>query len=540
MRVGVTRIIAVLLAALALWCGLPTEHGLRRWTFDETRPLRFRDDMERGFYWGRRALDEGYLALYDTMRNQDRYDAVWLDYAPLRLAVMTLWAKIDAGAFPDLAEYQNTFEFAKPVLWFNTTIELIAAIGMFMLVRHWCVRSSTSPPTRWTGTTRGLIAAMLLWLNPASLISAYGWATWDIWVVAFYVWAVYLACADRWWLAGLVIAIGAMFKGQILAVSVVLIVWPLVRWKWREALYLLGGLVFGTAIVVSPWMLRRIEGGINWWSIAWVTLIVLGVMGANAFLATRKQWRPWFAPASGAIVGVAILLCMPLWDASDAWYQCGFAFGTHHFDRMTVGLPNNLPALLDKRFEFGGTTDMYYVVFSAFGIDVTLKALLRGTFVLLTIACGIAAARHDRRDDPRFAVAIVTPWLLFFVFPLQIHERYLLFAAACSACFVVAGWGPTLAGVFLSLVSACSTLAVLLKPDRVAAFRHEAPESVFVQNADALRAFTVGLHPDIAWAVLVATGALLYLSFTRSRRDETRRIRSTDPEPAGSVPSPRD
>src|SRR6266566_3801061 len=83
---------------------------LRRWTWDETRHVRFQHDIVNGFYWGsetltearRLSLDEssadswaaffrGYFALYDRVKRDAYENDYGLDYPPLRLLAMSVW-----------------------------------------------------------------------------------------------------------------------------------------------------------------------------------------------------------------------------------------------------------------------------------------------------------------------------------------------------------------------------------------------------------------------------------------------------------------
>ena len=607
--VGVTIVIAA--ALFGIWIGLPIEGGLRQWVFEQTRPIRFREDTQRGFMWGRRAVDEGYLSLYDTMAKQRAADELWLDYAPLRLGVMRVWAGINETRFPGVKKYENTFAFARPVLWFNTAIELAGCLGILLLVRHWVIRRAITPAVEDLGATRnwrwrfvrrpvvqtvrashwtdgvipGVIAAMLMWFNPASLISAYGWPTWDVWVVPFFIWAVYLACTDRWLAAGAVMAAGALFKGQLLIVAGLFVVWPMcagapgrllllagamivlmaVRamtagWistaahaaglavvaamavlvclgaDWRALLRFACGFVAVLGVIVSPWMLRdAATGGVRSLAVAFVIVAIAGTAALLVLGVRRKRLsRPMAITLGLGSIGVILLACMPVLGASSAWLACGWLYGTEHFDRLIVGLPNNLPALLNKRFGFDNTRDVRYVVFTlpdhAFwglplrGAAVTLKELLKAIFVMTMVPCFIAAAWHARRNDPRFLVAITTPWLLFFCLPLQIHERYLLFAAGAATCLVAVSAGMTLMGLLLSVLSCAMTLTVLLNPSRRTYYAYENPTSVFVTHGDAMRENLYRLHPDTAWLLLLAAAMFLYMAITPSRsRERTAR-----------------
>jgi hypothetical protein len=277
-------------------------------------------------------------------------------------------------------------------------------------------------------------------------------------------------------------------------------------------------------------MLRdKVTGDVRRAALVWVLAVARGfAVGVWAW----KRWLKWPLPAWGNLgvawaisVGLALLLYMPLFDASDAWFQCGWNFGTRHFNRLIVGVPDNLPALLRYRFNFSDReTETIVLTIPAqlqFGwphepIYVSLRTLMQAIFVLLMLPCAAAAAWHASRNDKRFLIAMTTPWLLFYCLPLQIHERYLLFFAGASACLIAVGLGPLLLHVFLSLVTFASVLFLLLKPERRASWAFEKPDSMFITNGDAWRAWIGATHPDLAWAVLFCAVICLYWAFTPS------------------------
>src|SRR5947199_7873283 len=83
---------------------------LRRWTWQETKHVRFQHDIVNGFYWGSETLAEGrklspdapdswfaffrgYFALYDRVKREAYEGDYGLDYPPLRLLAMSIWAR---------------------------------------------------------------------------------------------------------------------------------------------------------------------------------------------------------------------------------------------------------------------------------------------------------------------------------------------------------------------------------------------------------------------------------------------------------------
>lgn len=473
--------------------------GLRLWMFEQTRPIRFMEDMNRGYKWGDIARRRGVLNLYDMMRNQPTWARLWLDYAPLRLMTMWGWTSINSSRFEEASNYQNTLTFALPVIVLNTIADVASGVAVFVLVRRFSTR------------VRAFIASTCLFLNPAILVSGYAWMTWDGWLIPFFLCALYFSLRDRWWISGLLVGLGALFKGQIAFSAILFVVWPLMQGRWQYSLRWIAGAAFTIGLGVSPWMLRTATGSINLTSIVWVASVL--VTTAIALSVTYlRGWgiRRWLWIAAGAL-GVSLLLCMKIANASDAWFICGYEYGTRHFDRLDVGLPDNIPAVLDKTFDFGSDTDVYYPLFNIAGYTLTLKPAMQMLTLAFTLACTIAASRLQKNNDSRILIAAVLPWFFVYLLPLQIHERYLLYFAASSMCFLGSGVGPMAVGAVASGIAALSTLAVLLKPERLIVQVDQSSYSLFVRHGAALRDFAMFFHPNAAWLLLAMALWLLVL-----------------------------
>jgi hypothetical protein len=277
---------------------------LRRWAFNYTQPIRFWPDITRGFRFGARAIDEGYFNVYDNVARQRPDGNYELDYAPLRLLVMRQWAVQARKTFPGATEWnadpQTTYAFNRPVLRFNTGVEVMTAIGVFLLTWWWVRRprrlswwASLMPAVMW----RPLLAALVIWFSPAQILSAQCWTTWDCWIVPFYVWAVLLACLDWWFAAGLVIGVGAMLKGQQFFVAPLFILWPLLQGRLGAPARWLCGVAMAFTLIASPWLLadlrRYLSGGSSFGAlcvsppIRWIG----GAVAACALFALPELYR---------------------------------------------------------------------------------------------------------------------------------------------------------------------------------------------------------------------------------------------------------
>src|SRR6267143_6891266 len=270
---------------------------LRRWIGETTRHVRYQHDTVNGFYWGSEALKEarrlstneasanswtgfcrGYFALYDRVKHDAYKKDYGLDYPPLRLLVMAIWAKQVRNQFPRVDDGHP--KLVNPLLKINLLCELLSAVAIFLLVRlclQRCSPEMPSPllrklPLKYRASICGLAAASVAWLEPSMILDAHGWPQWDVWIVPFYLFAVLAALKNRWFRCGALLAAGAMFKGQLLFVAPFFVLWPLWQKRWTRALRTLAGFIATAALIASPWLLRTPAA---WIAVATVIVVSL-------------------------------------------------------------------------------------------------------------------------------------------------------------------------------------------------------------------------------------------------------------------------
>lgn len=558
----------------AIWAGV----DFRQWWFRVTTPVHF-NDIERNWLWGSYTYynihdkDRLFLDTYDDVGIQGRDNALWIDYAPARLLVNTIWVASNHDAMPYqwIKRWAHThdvdaiYDFHWFYRVFNTSMELLASIAAFLLVRN-VVRSAGGSETK--ATLLAWVSGLLLWFNVAMINSAHGWPSGDMWIIPPFLWAVYLCRTNRWFVAGAVLAIGVLFKGQQLFVMSVLILWPLLQLRWREPLRLLAGIVGTFGLLTAGWTLTYIdEYGVRHISVGALIVASMPVLLLIALLILRwkvpklRLDRVPVRPAAMCAFGLAGLLAfssMWMFGTSYAWFDASYAYGTDHWPHMMVGVTSNLPGIMDKRYDWSHTQGPMEVVWQVFAadsysrglvsrllpdrmvpdpIDITLRTFLFIIFAAMLLLSAIGLAMHDRRRSTRFLVALVTPWLAFYAIPCQIHERYLLFAA-CVACVCIGhSVGMTLLGVFCTILTMMMTQQVMFhrgdlgSSDRLL---HETAPWLFAGDGFVMRfnAFIRGTHPDIGWAVLLVLGVFLYVTVTpifRRRRADCRDTASADP-----------
>src|SRR5882724_8270942 len=333
---------------------------LRRWTGDRTRHVRFKHDIVNGFYWGSETLAEarrsssdkaavnswtafcrGYFALYDRVKREAYEKDYRLDYPPLRLLVMAIWARQVRGEFPGVDDGHP--KLVNPLLKMNLLCELISAVAIFLLICFWVQRSARatrSPflrglPPRHRASICGLAAASVAWLEPSMILDAHGWPQWDVWILPFYLFAALAALKNRWFWCGCLLALGEMLKGQLLFVAPVFLLWPLWQKRWMSVLRALAGFTATAALIVSPWLLRT-PG-------AWIAFAV--VAGASLLVALRYKLPHKGAWLAG-ILGCAAFVIGAFTGGSFAWFEIGFLYGTKHYPYLFISSCYNLASLL--------------------------------------------------------------------------------------------------------------------------------------------------------------------------------------------------
>jgi hypothetical protein len=461
-------VVALLLIALffgGLW--------LRRTAWAETTHLRFQRDIVNGFYWGSQTLNEGrrlspdegsdswltfargYLGLYDRVEREAYENNYYLDYPPLRLFAMSIWAKGVRAKFPGAED--GTPEYVEPLLVVNLFCEIITALAIFLLVRLGVRRASGATdsgllhrlPLAERGTICGLLAASVVWLEPSLILDAHAWPQWDVWILPFYLFATLAAVTRRWFWCGCLLALGGMFKGQLLFVTPFFFFWPLWQKRWARAARILAGFTGTFALVVSPWLLQNVA--------AWMLVATVGL--AVALFFRRRHSRNAAAWAAG-LAGVTAFVVGAFGDGSFAWLKVGFLYGSERYPYLFISSCYNLPSILSNwgcslkaPFLSGHLGSLH-----AFNLQWTLRLIYLGCLAL----CALGAARHVRNRDPRLLIAVAAPWLIMFALLAQMHERYLVWGAVLSAAALGVSLRLTLLHFLFSTMSAVMIYQVLL------------------------------------------------------------------------------
>jgi len=444
---------------------------LRRWIGESTRHVRYQHDIVNAFYWGSETMKEarrlspdeasansltgfcrGYLALYDRVKHKAYNNDYGLDYPPLRLLVMAIWAREVRNQFPGVDDGHP--KLVNPLLKINLLCELLSAVAIFLLVRLCLGRQSratqsdslSSLALQHRASICGLAAASVAWLEPSMILDAHGWPQWDVWIMPFYLFAALAALKNRWFVCGCLLATGAMFKGQLLFVAPFFVLWPLWQKRWNRALGVLAGFISTAAVIASPWLLRT--------PAAWTALGAVTSFSSLLFLRRELPHRgAWIS----GIAGCATFAIGAFAGGSFAWLRVGFLYGSEHYPYLVISSCYNLPSLLSK-LGWSLKDPFWSVHFGSLGFYLTLQWTLRLLYLGALAVCASGAARQVRDRDPRVLIAITAPWLLMFAQLGQMHERYLVWGAVVSA--VALGVSLRLSIIHF-IISAASTAMIV-------------------------------------------------------------------------------
>jgi hypothetical protein len=255
------------------------------------------------------------------------------------------------------------------------------------------------------------------------------------------------------------------------------------------------------ALVLVVWGTVVTPAG-NW---RFVPLGLLVLVAVGRWLPRRVA----LALHGGAIAAI-IFMTIPLFNASSNWYTVGFRYGTEKFnfainpsDAWNIGKMQQTYQPFDTSYSLPSDTVITVPLLSKDPLTYrTVSLILYGACLVI---CGIGAAMHSRRRRPsmRFFVAIVTPWVCFFMLLPQMHGRYLMWAAGLSALLAGVSAGMTILGILISCVSWMN----------IAANQYASQPQYDPSGLRTLQA----LDPHVGWMVLLIMGIFLWTAVTRDR-----------------------
>jgi len=498
------------ISACLFYVGLRVRH----WAWSETDNMHFQGDVTHAYQWG---TDPDHIGIFNRYR-QIRTDYgdrpptdFGLDYAPLRLTIVTLWAHWVNRHFvaEDQWDPTTSYSFHRPLLITNAACEFAAAIGV-VLVLHLMRRIAGSNTEAQSGFARMAseyaslaIAALLVWFNPALILNDC-WPQWDAWILPFYIFALYFCMRGGWFMAGMLLGIGAMLKGQILFVAPAFLLWPLFSAQWLFLARIIAGFAVAFTLIAAPWTMTTRSD----WALAFG-----GVILSIFILIYRKGWS-----YSHVRLLSAAALVAPIWISTEilhgdlSWLVLPYEYGAvKHPEIGTIGT-SNLPTLLHQQWGWeaegpNGTINLPL----PFGhnLEMTLRLLLVILYAICLTASGVAAAIQWRRRDDRFLLSMYTPWVLFFALLPYLNNRYLIWAACFFPLLIPLGLGMTLLGGLLSFACCAMLVEIMCR------FNYDSDPS--------LGNISHGMYPGLAYLVLLIATIFLYNALNISRKPEPSR-----------------
>lgn len=474
---------------------------VRHWAWINTEDMHFQNDVTRAYFWGNTADQNGLLGLYREIRTDygDQPDMQHgLDYAPLRLTIVTFWARwVNAHFDPgDQWDSATSYEFHRPLLMTNAACEAAAAAGVVLVLR--LMRKILNAGTGGgTGIRKYfseylplVVAALLVWFNPVLILNDC-WPQWDAWILPSFIFALYFSMRGWWFTAGLFLGLGAMLKGQILFVTPVFLIWPLVLGQWLSPGRVISGFAVAFTLIAVPWTLTS-HGDIAFAS--------SGAILAAFILIYRRGWKRPLAQFLAALVLVAPVWLTPkILNGDLSWLVLPYEYGPIKHPEMGAYGTSNLATLLHEQWGWEAEETVELPLPFGHTLEPTMRQLLTGIYAICLMACGVAAGLHWRRRDPRFLLACYAPWVLFFALLPYLNQRYLLWASGFFPLLIPLGVGMTLLGAIVTL-SGCVMLL-----DIMCNFNGSNPD---------LRTMLHGTYPGLGFVILLIAAVFLYNSLT--------------------------
>lgn len=579
-------VVWTLLTVALVWCGLL----LRDWTFASTAPIRFRGDVENAVVIGRRVMinasraaaastqpstapvGRSYMNLASPTWPQlwssfvGTYDAEYeraatrgevadasfrLDYPPGRLLIVSAWAKHTTDRRGFAFGYSDAM--VEPMLGVNSAHEFLAAAGAAALVWEALRRAGASP---LKAEALGIASGALLWFNPALILDAHGWPQWDAWVLPYTLWASFFALRNRWVATGALLAVGSLFKGQVLLIAPLFALWPLFQFRFGAVARLVIGMAAAAGLAGVPWMILRGQPfAMPWAAIAvslsfaiafwpksrvmrgewiglgvllfgWLALACLGVgpialpaavVACGAYCTLAAMMKRGRLPLALAATATILFTGGLIFDGSFAWLRVGFQ--TDRYPVLHLGNTVNLAAILERFYGYGSDSPI------AIGdTNVSLRILLRWSAYAAVAVASLGIALRDRARDANVLVGFAAAWTALYALMPQMHERYLVWGAAMSSLLVARSIG----GLFVCLAISALQSAMLL------CSMIEAHGMTNDPTFGPIHFVVRGMSPAAGWATLTLAGLLLVWSF---RRSPVGSRTAHGPDRAGNAPT---
>jgi len=273
-------------------------------------------------------------------------------------------------------------------------------------------------------------------------------------------------------------------------------------------------LAIATALIFHG--LRGRQSALPGGTMGWFLLLVL----LPPWFLRRRSLGFWLASVFAAAVWIASLS----FNASYSWLTLGFAYGSVKHDQMQMSIHNlsNLTSLLSESYHWDihdifGTLGFSFstpgpwrlgrltsipAVTWAWSSDLDVKTAMAVLYGICLVIASAAAAMHSRRNDVRFLVTLVVPWIVFPMVMCQMGDRYPIWACGISAAMVAVSMELTLLHVLLAV------FAFAMVAHHLASFDPQRWPQLFQ--------LATPMYPDIAWMLLLVAAIFLVASLVPS------------------------
>ena len=504
--------------------------------------------------WTRRAAraETARAVLYDQPSQAWGDPRLLLPVAALLIAwLLSFVVRFDSTA-PINPTSLIDVHFFSPSFWIFLTLDFAAIVALARLL-----------PGEFRALACGLVAASLFWLNAPMLMVSHAWPQWDSWLPVFFILAVLLVSTNAWLTAGLVLAVGAMLKGQLLFFAPMLVLLPLLAgWPgrfWRIS----AGLAAGMMLLVWPFLIPDRPAAL---AVALVLLAgILACLMSNHREIIRQHLREKgsgkYIRATGLILLLALMAFAVLWQAGHgcsremrialvmlalitlgvpwlirnslipaylatilagsifitalrrggdfAWWRVGFIYGTEKHPGMQLGRGalSTIPSLLAERFGWSLHDPLFTLNLPYLHQPLSLdtQQTLFTIFLATLLLCTISAARHLRRGNPRFLMAIVAPWILFLTLLTQLAARYSFEPAVVAAVLIGVGCGVSMLQLLLTI------LALVMEGNQMIRF--------YPPIAPGTLPVLTQTYPGLGWGLALLAMIFLWLAIAPARDD---------------------
>jgi len=240
---------------------------------------------------------------------------------------------------------------------------------------------------------------------------------------------------------------------------------------------------------------------------------------------------PWFLPRRAigfwlaGVLTAAVWICAQEFNGSYSWATLGYAYGSVKHDQMQMSIRNfsNLTSILSQNYQWDIHDTVGNLKFSfttpgpwrighfaipsvawAWSSDLDVKNAMAVLYGIALIISSAAAALHSRRNDRRFLVAMVVPWIVFPVIMCQMGDRYPIWASCISASMVAVSLELSLLHVVLAVVSFAMVARQLVAFDP-----NRWPQLIELMTPT---------FPGLGWLLLLVAAIFFFAALVPSRR----------------------